>query len=208
MRIRVWGDMACFTNPVFAADRQTFDVITPPAAIGILKSIYWKPNPKGFEFYISKIYLLSDISKKSLCVNELSDRPGKNGPVNIENSGNRIQRNTTILLDVNYILEFDMVLTDPSGDDKDNLDTLAKHRGTFKRRAKKGQYFRPPNLGSNSFPANFEYLDDNNYINTKNINIKIEPIIYGYNYNNKDPKTIFKNVEIKNGVFDIVNGVI
>ena len=41
--IIVEGDYACFTRPEMKVERVSYDVPTPSALEGLLKSIYWKP---------------------------------------------------------------------------------------------------------------------------------------------------------------------
>ena len=40
IRLKVWGDYACFTRPEMKGERVSYDVITPSAARGILEAIY------------------------------------------------------------------------------------------------------------------------------------------------------------------------
>ena len=40
-KIMVEGDYACFTRPEFKVERVSYDVPTPGALEGMLKSIYW-----------------------------------------------------------------------------------------------------------------------------------------------------------------------
>ena len=42
--VQVWGAGALFTRPEFRVERLTYPVMTPTAAIGILESIFWKPD--------------------------------------------------------------------------------------------------------------------------------------------------------------------
>ena len=42
LRLRVWGDNACFTRPEMKVERVSYDVMTPSAARGILEAIHWK----------------------------------------------------------------------------------------------------------------------------------------------------------------------
>ena len=42
-KIMVEGDYACFTRPELKVERVSYDVPTPGALEGMLKSIYWKP---------------------------------------------------------------------------------------------------------------------------------------------------------------------
>ena len=44
VKLKVWGDYACFTRPEMKAERVSYDVMTPSAARGILEAIYWKPS--------------------------------------------------------------------------------------------------------------------------------------------------------------------
>jgi CRISPR-associated Cas5-like protein len=43
VRLKVWGDRACFTRPEMKVERVSYDVMTPSAARGILEAIHWKP---------------------------------------------------------------------------------------------------------------------------------------------------------------------
>ena len=43
-KIMVEGDYACYTRPEFKVERVSYDVPTPGALEGMLKSIYWKPE--------------------------------------------------------------------------------------------------------------------------------------------------------------------
>ena len=40
-RIMVEGDYACFTRPEMKVERVSYDVPTPSALEGMLKSVYW-----------------------------------------------------------------------------------------------------------------------------------------------------------------------
>ena len=41
-KIMVEGDYACYTRPELKVERVSYDVPTPGALEGMLKSIYWK----------------------------------------------------------------------------------------------------------------------------------------------------------------------
>ena len=51
-KIIVSGDFACWTRPELKVERVSYDVPTPSALIGLLKSIYWKP---AISYEIDKI---------------------------------------------------------------------------------------------------------------------------------------------------------
>ena len=42
-KIIVTGDYACFARPEMKVERVSYDVPTPSALEGLIKSIYWKP---------------------------------------------------------------------------------------------------------------------------------------------------------------------
>lgn len=161
VKLKVWGDYACFTRPEMKAERVSYDVITPSAARGILEAIYWKPS---IRWVIDKINVLKKIRFDNVRRNELGSKipisnitkaikGGSALEVFIENE--RQQRATMLLRDVCYIIEahFDIV-----GNEDNNP---AKHKEIFDRRAKKGQCFYRPYFGCREFPVNFELVKSN-----------------------------------------------
>lgn len=64
----------------------------------------------------------------------------------------RQQRSSLVLRDVAYVIEAHFVLLDPS-------EPIGKHLDIFNRRARRGQYFHHPYLGTREFPANFELVE-------------------------------------------------
>ena len=69
---------------------------------------------------------------------------------------NRQQRATTLLVDVDYVIEAHFDLTDRATDH----DTPAKHISMFNRRAESGQCFHRPCLGTREFPAEFALIPE------------------------------------------------
>jgi CRISPR-associated protein Cas5d len=67
----------------------------------------------------------------------------------------RQQRAATILADVAYVIEARFEMTDKAGPD----DNPGKHLDIFNRRARKGQCFHQPCLGTREFPARFSLLE-------------------------------------------------
>ena len=57
-KIIVEGDYACFTRPELKVERVSYDVPTPGALEGLLKSVYWKP---AIRYVIDKIIVFQDI---------------------------------------------------------------------------------------------------------------------------------------------------
>lgn len=162
IKLRVWGDYACFTRPEMKVERVSYDVMTPSAARGILEAIHWKPS---IRWVIDRIHVLRLIKFDNIRRNEVSSkipkpnpetaiRDGKRLTFLVDDGKNRQQRASTLLRDVEYVIEAHFELTEKAGVD----DNEGKHLSIFKRRAKKGQFFHQPCLGCREFPAFFELL--------------------------------------------------
>ncbi|RZU38236.1 CRISPR-associated Cas5d family protein [Fluviicoccus keumensis] len=162
VRLRIWGDYACFTRPEMKVERVSYDVITPSAARGILEAIHWKP---AIRWVIDRIYVLKPVRFESIRRNEVGGKLSASNVKSAMKSGqladlvthvdeDRQQRAATVLRHVDYVIEAHFEMTDKAGPQ----DNEAKHAEMFKRRAEKGQCFHQPCLGNREFPASFELL--------------------------------------------------
>ena len=156
VRLRVWGDMACFTRPEMKVERVSYDIMTPSAARGILEAIYWKPE---IVWVVDAVTVLKPIRFGNLRRNEvgckMSSKVGKQmagdtGSLGYAIEDERQQRATTLLLDVEYIIEAHYEILD-------NAEPPNKHYEVFKRRAEKGQCFHRPYFGCREFPVSFRW---------------------------------------------------
>ncbi len=161
IKLRVWGDYACFTRPEMKVERVSYDVITPSAARGILEAIHWKP---AIRWVVDKIHVLRPIKFDNVRRNEVSSKIPKPNPDTVMREGrrlffladdgdNRQQRASTLLRDVEYVIEAHFELTQRASPE----DNEGKHLDIFNRRAAKGQFFHQPCLGCREFPASFEH---------------------------------------------------
>ena len=57
-KIIVTGDYACFSRPEMKVERVSYDVPTPSALEGLIKSVYWKP---AVRYQINKIVVFNPI---------------------------------------------------------------------------------------------------------------------------------------------------
>ena len=164
IKLRVWGDYACFTRPEMKVERVSYEVMTPSAARGILEAIHWKP---AIRWVIDKIHVLRPIKFDNVRRNEVSSKIPKPNPATamrdkkplyflVDDGGNRQQRASTLLRDVEYVIEAHFEMTDKAGAE----DNEGKHLDIFRRRARKGQYFHQPSLGCREFPASFELVEN------------------------------------------------
>lgn len=164
IKLKIWGERACFTRPEMKVERVSYDVLTPSAARGILEAIHWKP---AIRWHIDRIAVLKPIRFESIRRNEVGSKLGAGTVKKAMNARNtaavvnfvdqdRQQRAATVLRDVAYVIEAHFELTDKAEDS----DNVGKHLDIFNRRARKGQCFHMPCLGVREFPACFELVEE------------------------------------------------
>jgi CRISPR-associated protein Cas5d len=154
VRLRVWGENACFTRPEMKVERVSYDVMTPSAARGILEAIHWKP---AIRWHISAIDVLKPIRWESVRRNEVGSvmSPRTDG-LFVDDPKVRQQRAGLFLRDVEYFIHAYFELTGKAGAE----DSVIKHIEMFRRRAAKGQCFQRPYLGCREFAAHFVLIDE------------------------------------------------
>lgn len=162
VRLKVWGDHACFTRPEMKVERVSYDVMTPSAARGILEAIHWKPS---IRWVIDRIHVLKPIRFQSIRRNEVGSKAPAGRIKTAMNRGSleglhllvdedRQQRASTVLTNVAYVIEAHFELTAKADAD----DNEGKHLDIFNRRAARGQCFHQPCLGTREFAAKFELI--------------------------------------------------
>ncbi len=162
VRLKVWGDHACFTRPEMKVERVSYDVMTPSAARGILESIHWKP---AIRWVIDRVHVLKPIRFQSIRRNEVGSKAPAGKIKTAMNRGSleglhllvdedRQQRASTVLTNVAYVIEAHFQLTGKA----DAEETEGKHLDIFNRRASCGQCFHQPCLGTREFAAKFALI--------------------------------------------------
>lgn len=163
VRLRVSGDFACFTRPEMKVERVSYDVITPSAARGILEAIHWKP---AIRWIVTRLHVLKPIRFTSIRRNEVGHKipvtnvrramkAGTTEGLALVVEEDRQQRASTVLVDVDYVIEAEFEMTDRAGSD----DNPGKHLDTFKRRTRNGKCFHQPCLGTREFDARFTLIE-------------------------------------------------
>ena len=161
--LHVWGERACFTRPEFAAERVSYEAMTPSAAKGVLDAIHWKP---GFQWSVDRIHFLRPVRYDTERHSELKVA-GRivNNAAGIANStayiDARTLRQTMLLRDVAYAIEAHVELLPIRGAERnwDPLRRIKKHLKMFRRRARLGQCVYQPSLGLREYVADFELVD-------------------------------------------------
>lgn len=152
------GDFALFTRPEMKVERVSYDVPSPGALEGMLKSIYWKP---AIRYVIDKIVVFNEINFTNVRRNEVKEKvsfksmkeqmDGKGKNPCIYTSDNRTQRASMVLKNVKYGVEFHFEMTGIRSNHEDEDEK--KHYNIIKRRIEKGQFFRTPCFGCAEFPV-------------------------------------------------------
>jgi len=162
IRLKVWGEHACFTRPEMKVERVSYDVMTPSAARGILEAIHWKP---AIRWVIDAIHVLEPIRFESIRRNEVGHKApagkiksamkrGDLAGLQLLVDEDRQQRAATVLVRPAYVIAAHFELTGKAGAE----DNEGKHLDTFNRRAARGQCFYQPCLGTREFAAHFELI--------------------------------------------------
>jgi len=170
VRLHVWGERALFTRPEMKVERVSYDVITPSAARGILEAIHWKP---AIRWVVDSIQVLRPIRFESIRRNEVGGKlaaasvgkaikAGRTDGLIAYVEDDRQQRAATVLRDVGYVIGAHFELTDKAGPD----DNVGKHLDIFNRRARRGQCFHAPCLGTREFPASFALIESDDALPT------------------------------------------
>jgi len=162
IKLKVWGDYACFTRPEMKVERVSYDVMTPSSARGILEAVLWKP---AITWVITQIDVLKPIRWVSIRRNELGAVISTRNVTTAMESGRgnlglfiedeRQQRAGLFLRDVEYLIHARFEMTPKSGSE----DNPQKFHEMFKRRVEKGQCFNQPYLGCREFSAYFSLIN-------------------------------------------------
>lgn len=196
MKLKVWGENACFTRPEMKVERVSYDVMTPSAARGVLEAIHWKP---AITWHVSRIDVLNPIKWESVRRNEVGNvmSPRSDG-LFIEDD--RQQRAGLFLRNVTYLIHAFFDLTDRAGPE----DTTIKHQEIFIRRASHGQCFHRPYLGCREFAAAFKYMPHDQPLpqaipETRDLGWMLYDIDFGMD----EAKPKFFRGELKNGIMNV-----
>ena len=213
IKLHVWGEYACFTRPEMKVERVSYDVITPSAARGILEAIHWKPS---ITWVVDEIEVLEPIRFESIRRNEVAGKISAKKVAKAMNDGSteglymladdgkeRQQRAATVLRNVGYVIKAHFELTAFAGED----DNEGKHLDIFNRRARKGQCFHHPYLGTREFPAEFTLLEDSepypeSQLSDDEKDKDLGWMLHDIDFDNDQAPHFFR-AEMKNGVISI-----
>ena len=208
--LEVSGDFACFTRPEMKVERVSYDVITPSACRGIFEAIMWKP---GVVWQIHKIEVLKPVAWINLRRNEVSSIATNRSKKQIFIEDDRQQRAGLFLRDVAYRLHAKFCLQNGNPNvDRNHKDfqdcgerglPYTRFAEMFKRRARKGQCFNQPYLGTREFSAKFTLVEATQGKRVPPIeqNSDLGWMLYDIDYSdNRKPEPMFFNAKMKSGI--------
>jgi len=213
VRVKLWGEFACFTRPELKVERVSYPVMTPSAARGALEAILWKPE---FRWVIEEIAVLKPVQYIGLRRNEVqakanareAERFAREGrdprafePLIADSrdaTGIATQRNTLALRDVAYLVTARALVRDDAAAD----NPPRKYVEMFERRVERGQCFQQPYLGCREFAAYFgpPGEGDTPLSESQDLGLMLYDIIFGKGEEPNVP--VFFWARIENGVLD------
>lgn len=210
-KIRVFGNKALFSRPELKVERYSYDIPTPSALVGLVESIYRHP---GMKYVIDRVKVINRIERISVKRNELKSKisadkvrkvlEGKKELLYLDRSQDIAMRNSSILTNVEYIVEFHFELVPEKMHEN---DSEAKFASIINRRIEKGQCYKQPYFGCREFPAYFEKATGNEVSYYENEGEKdFGLMLYGMDYS--DPQhyvPMFFNAVMKDGIVEMGN---
>ena len=204
-QIETWGENALFSRPELKTERVSYDVITPSAARGLIESVYWHP---GLKVVIDRVYVLNKIQFTNVRRNEVKSKAslqqvkgmmgGGTVPM-IVSSNDIMQRASTVLRDVHYVIDAHFEMTDKAAPG----DNEGKFKDIFRRRIEKGEAYSQPYFGCREFPAHFRSWEGGS-VPTSGENRDLGLMLYDMDYS--DPQNIrplFFMARLVNGVMQV-----
>lgn len=153
--VQVKGEAALFSRPELKVERVSYPVMTPTAAVGVLESIFWKPE---IRYWVVAIEMLKPIRQFTIRRNETTDvaplLDAARGTRRVDTAAHRDQRNAVCLRDVAYRIHTHVTTKGHAN------NNTAAYRDQLRRRVKRGACFQRPYLGTREFSADFGWPDD------------------------------------------------
>ena len=203
LALRARGPLAVFSSPALKVERVSYPVMTPSAARGLLEAVAWKP---AIRWHVERIRVLNPIRFTAFRRNEVNSRASVPSAAVVRDGGptptffadgDRAQRNTVALSEVDYVIEAHFTLTERAGPG----DIISKFVDIFTRRVEKGQTFHQPYFGCREFVADVlpadgapEPIDD-----SRDLGWMLWDIVYGADGN----RPVFFQARLDRGVLEV-----
>lgn len=204
MYLEIKGKYALFSRHEFKIEKISYEVPTPSAMIGVLESIYWKPE---MNYEISEIHVINKPTFEFVIKNGQSMAASietlaryfkKSEILSYKRSDNSTPMSFQILTNVHYIIKFRIVTT---GKDDSSVE---KHQAIFVKRANRGQCYRQPYLGTTEFTCDFNMIRKENIPKSNICGVyELGIMLHHIDYDTKFPKPVFYKPIMRDGVINI-----
>lgn len=205
VRVKVYGDYACWTRPENKVERVSYECMTPSAARNILDAICWKPEMR---WVVTAITVLRPILFQALRRNEVQSKISRSDVkkwmaspdsfmpmVAGAGSGEVTQRSTLALRNPAYVIEGYPHVYAPTEE-----NTPTKYVSMLNRRVEKGQCFLRPALGCREFAAHFEPPGAED--RAEPVDLAMGMMLYDVIFRPEGNRAVFFQAELKKGVLD------
>lgn len=129
-----------------------------------MEAIYWHP---GLGYVIDRIYVLNPILFTSVRRNEVKSRISNSNALSVYNGADKelcistksdiVQRSSTLLKDVAYIIEAHFEMNEQANE----TDNPGKFKDILMRRLRRGECYHTPYFGCREFPVRFSLYEEN-----------------------------------------------
>lgn len=140
--IKIWGDFACWTDPLQKVERVSYPVPTQSGLNGIVRAIFWKPEVR---WIIQRVDILNPISYVTVTQNEVKVIRSDLKPIDVAKE--RTQRTSLILRNPAYVVYVRPYALAGEPD--------IKYRNMLQKRVEKGQFYTQPFMGLRDYTAFF-----------------------------------------------------
>ena len=158
--IHLWGDGGCFVRPDVPDARVSYEVIPPSAIRGILQRVYSHP---AVRWVADSVLVLNPIQLKTLLLDDPGPEPPPGAWGNVLQAGvyappeteeEYRQRQATVTLGTNYIVQVHLELTPLAADD----ESVTAHLDAFRKIARGLQRIWP-HFGVRPFRVSYSLIE-------------------------------------------------
>lgn len=159
--VLVTGEFGLYCPAHLRAEPYTEPVITPAAASGLLRSMYWKPQ---FNWAIGRIRVLNPIryetiKRSGIAQDRYTSGYGRTAGVREPRDVKAVQQIQTVLRDVAYVLDAYIVLNPSAMDPARGRDLHVVER-IVEYELGSGRVYGSPHAGRSEFKLGTEFLPD------------------------------------------------
>lgn len=189
-RMMVWGSYAYFEKP----DKDSYPILTPAAAKGILDAIYWTP---GMHYQVTQIDILNPVKYTRMLLEEshkigvrsvLKQILGREEVVDEKDHKSSVY---SVLKDVRYVIHAEIM----AESQKKKIESY----NILLRRADKGQCAYQPTLGKKDFPCEFKMLRPEDEYLPVSYTEALGMVSYSL-YGRGGRKPVHRRIEVINGI--------